>query len=1849
MNRKLCVLVLCFLFANSISFGQGKPDVVSNTILKGKPFVFRPERTSQSSGKSTSSLKDMVQLKKEDDLKLVSEKTDKQGFHQQKYQQYNKGIPVEYGRVSVSANQGIIRSISGEVYDIPENVGSTPSITERTAIDTALKHIGANRYAWESEDMPLKHKKNSKVGSLPKGELVYVSVYLQSGTRKKGEIVLAYKFDIYAIEPLSRNFVFVDAHQGGVIHKNAIIKHAEDGTAHTRFSSTRSISTTLDASLNKYVLKDDSRGLGIETYNLNSDSDYNAATSFTDSDNNWTAAEFDNTKKDNVALDAHWGAQKTYDYFKEKHGRNSYDDNGAKIKSYVHYGVDYVNAFWNGSVMTYGDGDATVNPLTSLDICAHEIGHAVCESTANLVYFAQSGALNESLSDIWAATIEHYVAPEKSTWELGEDINFIIRSMSNPNEHEQPDTYEGNFWYTGFGDNGGVHYNSGVMNHWYYILVTGKNGVNDHGINYSVEGIGFDAAASIVYRMESVYLTPNSQYEDARNAAIYAATDIFGAESNEVNQTRKAWTAVGLYETMYAPSQLTAAVVSPTSVNLSWKDNASTETSFMIQRSLSFNSGFETIKTLEANTITYTDTDITSGIYYYRVRAIIDDNSTESSNKATAATGVSALIMSATETSVCNKVFLDPGGFGNYTGGENFITMVIHPAEAGKKLNVSFSSFALSETEWYLDGLQIFDGTNTSAPLIGTYIRTNIPPNALATNPEGALTFRFISEDTNGFGWQAYLSCEAVPDPPSNLTASALEAQVNLTWTDNASIETGYRIERKNSSKYAVFEVIAIVPANTTSYADPALTRDLYYYKVTALKDNLYSASSNSAEATIGTPFIMSDGTHTICSTQFLDPGGYGPYPISKRTITTLAPAEPGTSVTVSFHEFDVVSFYDYLLIYDGGSVDAPLLGQLFGRLTSIPYVVSASNPEGKLTFEFVSDGYSRPGEYGWRADVNCYTQPAAPTNLLVTPTGADQVRLTWTDNASDETGYVIERKTGDTFTKLSTINANMQAYDDVNLQIDRQYTYRVRALREIDGSYYNRAKIYSPFSNTDLVTLGTQPVSMKNGQVTACDNSFFDSGVDEKYANNENYVLTINPNTPGDKVMVGFTSFDLEDGYDSLWIYDGENTSAPLLGVYTGNTIPPSATASNPDGKLTFRFFSDLGITAAGWEASVFCGTPLVAPDNLTAQTIGNDQINLTWEDHEPSETGYIVERATGNLYVAIATLNPNTESYQDTDLLENRKYIYRVRAVRNGVTSEPSTAFAIIGTAPVIMHHGTVTACNTVFLDPGGDEHHGYGNQTLTIGPDEPGKQLTVTFTKFDFSEWYYPDNYLEVFNGPDTSPENSLGKVMDDDYRPDNLIFQSTNPEGKLTFKFQSVNGVLKAGWEATINCATKSQPEIVLPNRTELYFDYGVSYYRGQSYKGARFTYEIVDDGTNTGELRLDSVPEAEQNWIGLFTLSPGKVKIKASIPETEYYQAAEKISTITIIKRTPIIIFSSLEAAFGSESLTLNARDYYGGNINFRYEIVNDRNNTAEVQLSGPGNRVVTFLKAGVVKIKVSVVEDNYYSPAEKTITLSIRKEVPTVSFTDIVASYGSDPFDLNATAYGSANVIYSIVGGNTGSVSLSGPGNRTVTPVLPGTVTIKAFLPETQSYFSSEKNATLTIIKANQVIDFGQLPNVFNNALPFSLAATASSGLPVSFTIKSGPATVLNTLLSLTGELGVVIVEGQQFGNDNYHPAEPLTRSFSVVQDPVLSAEDDLIHNSTKVWPNPATGAINIKSEVKIVSLSLFDVLGKKVIQAAPAETEFQLDVRALHQGIYLLYIKTENNSSTAKRLQIMR
>lgn len=250
--------------------------------------------------------------------------------------------------------------------------------------------------------------------------------------------------------------------------------------------------------------------------------------------------------------EAYEGSGATYDFYKEVFDRNSVDARGMRLDSTVHYGQKYNNAFWNGNQMVYGDGDGELfNRFTiSIDVIGHELTHGVTQNSAALIYKGQSGALNESMSDVFGSLIKQKIlnhTAEQADWLIGQGLltknvnGKALRSMKAPGTAyddkvlgKDPQPAEMKHLYTGNADNGGVHINSGVPNRAFYLAATG------------IGGYAWEKAGKIWYTALTERLMPWANFKGAAIATISIAGELYGTNSNEQKAVQNAWKTVGV-------------------------------------------------------------------------------------------------------------------------------------------------------------------------------------------------------------------------------------------------------------------------------------------------------------------------------------------------------------------------------------------------------------------------------------------------------------------------------------------------------------------------------------------------------------------------------------------------------------------------------------------------------------------------------------------------------------------------------------------------------------------------------------------------------------------------------------------------------------------------------------------------------------------------------------------------------------------------------------------------------------------------------------------------------------------------------------------------------------------------------------------------------------------------------------------------------------------------------------------------------------------------------------------------------------------------------------------------------
>jgi len=493
-----------------------------------------------------SELKSILVIEKpEENFVIQNIKTDNANRTRVRLTQQYQGVPIYGAEVIVHLNEfGQGESFNGSYYRVVEKINPVPVVSEKSAIEKVRGHLGKG-----VESRPLSNLEKRLVQhEQPKATLC---IYQDKGLVKSD--VLAYHV-VYCPSIQERWEYFIDASTGAVLYHFESTCSA-DGPRTATGSDLNGVSRTVntyqvgasyymvDASRPMYnaagsTMPDEPVG-GILTIDMNNTFGDNQVIQHAVSANNvWGSAT------QIKALSAHFNAGVAYEYFRTKHNLNSIDGAGGTIYSVVNVsdpenGEALDNAFWNGKVMYYGNGDVGFKPLAgALDVAGHEMTHGVVQGTANLEYQGESGAINESMADIFGSMMD------PADWLIGEDVvkaaafpSGALRSLADPHNGGTSLASPGyqpkhkNEAYTGTQDNGGVHINSGITNHAFYKYA---------------EAITRDKAAAVFFRALDEYLTKSSQFIDLRLSVIKAAGDLFGAASNEATQAGLAFDAVGI-------------------------------------------------------------------------------------------------------------------------------------------------------------------------------------------------------------------------------------------------------------------------------------------------------------------------------------------------------------------------------------------------------------------------------------------------------------------------------------------------------------------------------------------------------------------------------------------------------------------------------------------------------------------------------------------------------------------------------------------------------------------------------------------------------------------------------------------------------------------------------------------------------------------------------------------------------------------------------------------------------------------------------------------------------------------------------------------------------------------------------------------------------------------------------------------------------------------------------------------------------------------------------------------------------------------------------------------------------
>lgn len=761
-----------------------------------------------------------------------------------------------------------------------------------------------------------------------------------------------------------------------------------------------------------------------------------------------------------------------------------------------------------------------------------------------------------------------------------------------------------------------------------------------------------------------------------------------------------------------APTNLKAVAASSSQINLTWVDTSDNEKGFKIERKAAGGSWKEIAADIGKNVVSYSDKGLSAGIYTYRIRAYNDAGDSDYSAEASAEIGVVPAAPSNLSAEVVSSSRIDLSWKDNSDNEKGFKI----ERKAGKE-----------------DYKEIADvGPNTK-----TYSDTK------GISPGISYTYRVRAY--NNIGHSSYCSPVSVvtgtaPTKPSDLTAKVVSKSIiELTWKDNSDNEEGFKIERK--VKGGSYSQIGTVGRNVTKFTSTGLSANkTYYYRVRA-----YNASGDSSFS-------------------------------NEVSVTTSAPSAPSNltaerrSNTVVELEWDDNSDNE-----TGFKIERKKEGGKYSQIDTVGEDVTTYTDSGlssNTTYFYRVRAYNSIGDSPYCTEVSVATTSlASPSNLVAETVSSSRIDLSWEDNATNETGFKIERRTaGGSYKQIDTVGRNVTSYSDTGLSDNTTYYYRVRAYNSAGNSAY---------SNEASATTGTVPSAPSNLTITVETASKVRLNWKDNASNETGFKI--------ERRTAGGSYKQIATVGRNVTSYSDTGLSADTIYYYR------------------VRAYNSVGNSSYSNEAVIARGA-LSAPTRLKARAVSENKITLTWTDNNDNETGFKIERRTaGGSYKQIATVGANITEYSDTGLSPGTTYYYRVRAYNftgNSAYSSEADATTLAEAEKVIIFNIGRTSyyVNNQRLEMDVAPMIIEGRTVLPIrylaevigaevGWNQYEKKVTVTFKGKD----------IELWIGKSTARVDGEPKLID----PQNIkVVPVVIPPGRtmLPLRFISENLGCKVDWNA-----------------------------------------------------------------------------------------------------------------------------------------------------------------------------------------------------------------------------------------------------------------------------------------------------------------------------------------------------------------------------------------------------------------------------------------------------------------
>jgi len=839
----------------------------------------------------------------------------------------------------------------------------------------------------------------------------------------------------------------------------------------------------------------------------------------------------------------------------------------------------------------------------------------------------------------------------------------------------------------------------------------------------------------------------------------------------------------------------------------------------------------------------------------------------------------------------CGGAFYDSGGLnGNYSNYEGNVLTFVSPNN--NRLSFNFQSF-YTEAQ---DKLYIYDGPTTNHPLIGVYSGSTSPGMIESTGK--SITFYFVSDGSNVYsGWAASISCTTPALPQYNMSSGTITTcqgvfydsggpsgnynnnedrtmtfcsgssdYVTISFMNNnfklASGDTLFAYDGPNIMSPMIGAYCGtMVPEAISSRTGSCIT---FRFKsdLTNVNSGWVAIIGCSSTPLINGEFKMMPGIRYTCGGAFYDSGGpSGGYSNYEGNILTFV--SPNNSRLL----FNFQSFYteaqDKLYIYDGPTTNHPLIGVYSGSTS--PGMIEST---GKyITFSFVSDGSNTYS--GWAASISC-TTPALPQYNMSSGT-ITTCQGVFYDTGGPAANYLNNGNNVMTFCSEDNnyINFTFQpnnfkihssdtlyVYDGSSISAPLIGKYTGSRLPEVISSKTGHCltfKFVSDAVNNDLgwkalIGCSASPQSnveycIQNGVRYTCGGTFYDSGGPSAvYTDYENYTETF-ISASNTRLEFNFQQFNVEAN-DYLYIYDGPNTTYPLIGIYSGSTVP--GIIKSTGNSLTFNFSSDFSISYSGWVASINCTTPVLPTYNLSNTTIttcegvfydgGGPSANYPHNDNKEMT---LCSNNGDFIYVAF---QPNNFAIHSSDtlfvydganssappigiyygnklpeIISSRTGSCLTFKFKSNATNNDIGWQGLINCATTpntnpqyVMQSGKRYTCGGKFYDAGGSSGNYTNNMNITeTFVSSSGSRLRVDFTSFSLENGF---DYLVVHDGP-TTDYPVIARLTGYSVPP---FVESTGTS--LTFNFTSDGTNVYSGWQADFSCTTAPLPAYNMSNQT-----------------------------------------------------------------------------------------------------------------------------------------------------------------------------------------------------------------------------------------------------------------------------------------------------------------------------------------------------------------------------------------------------------------------------------------------